>query len=68
MEIFQLSEERAVQRNLQFRHSRIEVMSVNGQRLRRTAAEIAQDQIVRGLFFNKDDGLALRFNAQFDHG
>ncbi len=68
MKILQLAEGRAGQINLQFRHDGVEVIAVDGKRVRRAAPEIAQDQIVRGLFFSDNDGLTLGLNAQFDHG
>ena len=67
MKIFQLAKRSARQLHLQFRHDSVEVIAVNGQRLRSPPPEIAQDQVMRRLLFSDHDGLPLRLDAEFDH-
>ncbi len=67
MKIIQLAERHAGQVDLQFRHDGVEVIAVNGQRLRRAPSEIAQNQIMRRLIFGDHDGLPPGLDAKFDH-
>ena len=67
MKIFQFAEGSAGQIHLQLRHHGVEVIAVNGQRLRRAASEITQNQIVRGFVFGYHDRLAFWLNSEFNH-